>query len=157
MGRAGETFGGITLMAFGPLVIARFDSGWTTDDLGEVMERILTLAPLRFAVVSEMRKAKPAGARERKVISERLARIEAEVNERVVVSAVIADSMLTRGAIRAVRWLRPTRYPVLTFEHLGSAIHECIARLAEEGIELAEEDASEATAFATRTERERLG
>jgi hypothetical protein len=157
MACARETIGGITLMAFGPLVIARFDAGWTTDHLGAVMDRILALAPRRFAIISEMRKVKPAGARERKSISERLARIEAEVNERVVVSVVVSDSMLTRGAIRAVRWMRPTRYPVLTFERLGSAIHECIARLAEEGFELAPEESTEARTFATRVERERSG
>lgn len=145
--QAGEAFGGVTLTALGPLVLLRFDPGWTTDDFNNAFERLLLLAPRRFAVLTEMRRAKPAGARERKLMSERLAKARVEINERVVVSAVVSDSMLARGAIRALRWLHPARYPVLTFEDVGSAIHECVSRLAQEGIEVSADDARGAKTF----------
>jgi hypothetical protein len=128
--QAEETFGRLTLTVFGPLLVLRFDPGWTTDDFGMAFERLLPLAPHRFAIVSEMRTAKPAGALERKLMSDRMSGARAEINERVVVSAVVSGSMITRGAIRALRWLHPARYPVFTFEALGSAVHECISRLA---------------------------
>jgi hypothetical protein len=157
MTHAHEAFGGVTVAAFGPLLLARFDPGWTTDDFGRAMDRILTLAAPRFAVISEMRKVKPAGALERRAMSERLARVRAEIDERIVVSAVVSDSMLTRGAIRAMRLLSPARYPVLTFEHLGTAIHECIARLTEAGIPITREEEEAARTFAETMERDRVG
>jgi len=149
-----EVFGEVTLNAFGPLMVIRFLPGWTTDDLGSVMLRLLEIAPPRFGVISEILKVKPAGAIERKRIGEQLAGIESEVNERIVVSAVVTESMLTRGAIRAVRWLHPSRYPVLTFEHFGSGIEECIARLAREGVPLTPDEAREARILAKRIERD---
>src|SRR5690606_32534396 len=45
LARADETFGGVTMTAFGPLVILRFDPGWTTDDFGKALDRLLLLAP----------------------------------------------------------------------------------------------------------------
>jgi hypothetical protein len=155
MTRAAEAYGGVTIAVFGPLLLARFDPGWTLEDFGRAMDRILTLAPPRFAIISEMRKVKPAGALERKWMSNRLSHVRAEIDTRIVVSAVVADSILTRGAIRAMRLLSPARYPMLTFENVGTAIHECIARLTEAGISIADEDADAARAFGDDMERDR--
>src|SRR5690606_1077646 len=111
MTHKGEKYSGVTVSGFGPLMILRFDPGWTVEDFTKGTNRMLAVAPRRFAVVTEMRKVRPAGAIGRQSMSEYLSVITAEINERVVASAVVADSMLTRGAIRAVRWVMPARYP----------------------------------------------
>lgn len=132
--RSTQRFGGLVLTDLSPVYVVSFEDGWVTRDLRDVQEAVLARAPLRLAFISEVLRVRPAGALERRELGEMLGTLQARIDPRMVVSVVITDSSIMRGVIRAVNWIHPVAYPLLTVSSADEACDLVTRHLAAERI-----------------------
>jgi hypothetical protein len=115
-----------------PIVVMRFPSEWTTAEYVasfELLEKLLAKS-VRFAAVSDTIGSQIPNAHERKLSADFLTKNDAELRRNLVGWAVGADSVIARGAVTAIAWMRPPSFPLASFATLAEAKVWCREQLA---------------------------
>jgi hypothetical protein len=120
-GTRAERFGQVTVYDLAPVFLVRFEDRWTFEEMGAAYDRVADVAPRRFILITEAQLARPAGAFERQRIREILNKLLARVDQRVVLSAIVAESAVMRGTVRTVLWLVRVNHPILVLPNMRDA------------------------------------
>jgi hypothetical protein len=146
-------FGGLEFIDLTPLYIVSFEDGWRARDLLGVQKAILARDAARVIFIVEVLHIRPAGALERKDLSATLTELQARLDPRTIASIVITDSSIMRGVIRAVTWVHPVPYPLLTVSSVDEAREVAEERMRAEKLELSSEARVELRALARKRQK----
>lgn len=130
--------GGLTVEDLAPIYVLTFREGWRPEDFRGVQRLIVAGGLRRLVIISEVLHVRPAGALERRALAATLKELEFTLDPRVIVSIVVTDSAVMRGVVRAVSWVNPVPYAILTVPTMGEAIDLAETHLGSEGVPVPE-------------------
>ena len=114
-----------------PIVVLRFPASWTHSEYAATFARVEEILnrKKRCAFVSDTRGSAIPDAHQRKMSAEFFEKNDAVTREILAGWAVVADSVLARGAVTAISWLRPPNFALKTFSAMPEALAWCRERI----------------------------
>jgi hypothetical protein len=114
-----------------PLVVVHFPPKWERADWDASIEEVRALLARgeRFALISNTIGSQTPNASERRRTADFFEANEAALRATVAGWAIATDSVLARGAITAITWLRAPPFPSATFATMAQAEAWCRAQL----------------------------
>ena len=97
------------------LLICRFPSEWTDREFENGLEELLEILPKRERVglISDTTGSGTPTAKQRRFVADFIAKNETIFRTRVAGWAVVVDSPVARGIIRAINWMHPPPFPLI--------------------------------------------
>jgi hypothetical protein len=129
-----EPFGALKVFDLAPVMVVRFEDGWSVADMRAAYERVISIGPPRFVLITDTQMVRPVGALERQKVSELLQALHNRLDPRVIVSIIVTDSALMRGVARAVLWFVNTSRKIVTAASMTEAYDEVAQYAAREGL-----------------------
>jgi hypothetical protein len=98
-----------------PLFICRFPSEWTDQEYENGMADLLDILAKqeRVGLISDTTQGAKPTAKQRRFTAESFAKNDTVFRTRVAGWAVVVDSPVARGIVRAINWIHPPPFPLI--------------------------------------------
>jgi hypothetical protein len=105
-----------------PLVLVRYGRQFSDADWSVLIERVAVLIRRGpFGMINDVRGGAVPTPVQRRTIAALYEANEPEIRAHFLAGALVGDSLLLRGVLTAMRWLRPAPHPVEIFATIGEA------------------------------------
>ena len=98
-----------------PLLICRFPAEWTDQEFENGLTELLDILAKqeRVGLISDTTGAGRPTAKQRRFVADSVAKNERIFRTRVAGWAIVVDSPVARGIIRAINWMHPAPFPLI--------------------------------------------
>jgi hypothetical protein len=105
-----------------PLVLVRYGRRFSDADWAVLIERVAELIQRGpFGMINDVRGGAVPTPLQRRTIATLYEKNDPDIRAHFLAGALVGDSLLLRGVLTAMRWLRPAPHPVEIFATIGEA------------------------------------